>query len=546
MPGDNGLADLLNAVGLANEELVKNSAAAKEIAANQAQASQDAEDAVTRAGKDDVIVARAQGVAQMNAEANTQKRAAQLGVNPDASGDIVAKLSESWQRSAANADDKAAKLEHDLSISFFDHPIDYIAAQINMDKTVAQADAAKAHRDSDFQALSQVHQATQLAAATNAALKSTVTAATLEASLDKVAAEVDAKRASLRLQNGGIQIQGLRDLNSMTLNQVNNISTAFSAKNQAEQMDISRKHLKLAEQSADLQMKEFQQKMEDKKVAKEDMKNVADFVRSGAAAAGIQLPDSDSKIITMINMKNDGYMDWFKSGVRSNSAGRPIISDNAGEAIKVVAESGAPLRPEQSTLKTFMQNIWTKAGSTEGGRTGQYDNTKKDQVTAAAGKFAVVEATKMQNNIDPKDGSNIYAAPPLQSVTALPAIKNSPWYSKVLAPHMATGELKEFNSDQLLGLTTAQIKAGNITFKDAVEGLQGMHSGAAHINNTTKNFSGFGLPLQNSFKLMLSPTPGFQNPRTYDMSTAQGVSSILMARMNAEQRAIIYSNFPTQ
>jgi hypothetical protein len=553
MPGDNGLSDLLAAVGMSNQELVKNSAAAKEIVAGQAQASQEAQDAVSKQGDAAGIISKAKDVATQHAESIVQKQAAAMGANPDESGEIMTTLASGWKNAAINAEDKASKLEHDLSISFFEHPLDYVVAHINMDKTIQQADAAVAHRESAFHALSEAHKNVQDSVASANALKSTVTDATMQANLDTIAGQIDQKKAELKLQNGGIQLQGLRDLGSMSLQQVTNLSSAYTAQTQAEQLQIAKRgqtiaeeHLQLAKQSADLQKKEWEQKVADKSATKEDLKNIADTVRAGAAASGIQLPDSDSKVVTMFNMKQAHYLDWFNAGVVSNSTGKPIVSDNPGVAARMVVDTNAPLRPEQGTVKTLLVNSWTKAVSPQGGLEGKYDNTKKDQVTQGAGVFAVKEATKMMGNIDPKDGSNIYAAPPLTAVTQVPAIQTSKWYSSVLKPHMATGELREFQPEQLTSMTIQSIKDGQISFKDAVDGLQGVHAAAMALNNSTKNYTGFGLPDQKGFKVRLSATPGFSLPRTFDLSTTQDVTNLLMSRMNAEQQLSIRNNYPTQ
>jgi len=68
MPADNGLSDLLSAVGLANKDLIQNSVAAKQIVADQAQAAQDAQAAVDKQADDTGIVTRAQGIAEMHSQ----------------------------------------------------------------------------------------------------------------------------------------------------------------------------------------------------------------------------------------------------------------------------------------------------------------------------------------------------------------------------------------------------------------------------------------------------------------------------------------------
>lgn len=545
MPVKGDVDELMAAVGLANKTLLDNSAAAKELLQEQEEERNKQITLVERAGNADKVVLQAEGLAALEAQRRTQEMAVKLGTNPDESGEIMTKLAGEWKQAAVQASDSAKKLSDDLSLNFFDKPFDYIKAQITMENTIKQADADAGRRNTNFQALSQAHQLTQSGAASANALKVTVTDATLQAAMDKTEAAVQAKASELRIQNAGIQMQGLQQLNSMTLQEVNNLNTAYSAQNQEFSKRMQQKSMQMQEAEFAQRKKEFDQRMADKKASVDDLKGIADTVKAGAAALGFKeiTAMEPGKIIQMLNMKASGFDDFLKAGIRSQTFGNATVTDNAGEAARMVSTHSAPLRPEQGTVKTFLQSVWQKAASPEGAReSGGYDHTKVDQVSGGAARLAVIGAQNMQANINPLDGSNIYAAPPLPSVVMLPAIQRSAWYKSVLADQMATGQLKEFNSEQLTSMTVSALKEKKISFNEAASGLQAMHAGAAHVNNAMKNFAGLGLPIQSTFRTQLSPIPGFSKPNTYDLSSAADINRLLMARMAAEQRAIIYTN----
>lgn len=542
----NGLDELLDAVGLANKKIAERSQTVQNLQAQQQQAAEQQQQSLETQKNSSAVVTKAAGVAQMDAEAKTKRFATDLGANPDDSAAIMGTLATSWKESAIAADRRLKKLDDGMQISFLEHPIDFIAAKITFESDVKNAEMAEKKRDSAKQSLMEAQQLTQGAAVTHNALKATVTEATLQATLDEAAAAITGKQAGLKIQNAGIQMDDLRTLTTMDTATINNLGTALSAKAQAVQQANAAAHLKLAQQSADQQLKEFNQRVADKKESKEDIKGIADTVRIGAKAAGIEgvTAMSDSKIIQMLNMKADGFQDFLKSGIKTQAMGKPIVSENLGETARIIATSGAPMRPEQGTVRTLLNQAWQTAGSVDHARIGGYDNTKVDQVTAAAGKYVATQAAKMKANIDPRDGTNIYAAPPLASVVELPAIKGSAFYRAVLDKQMEAGGLKEFNSEQLTAMTADAINKKQITFNEAAVGLQAMHAGAARINNATKNYAGLGLPLQDSFKTQFPAAVGFSANKTYDMSSAQDINRALMAKLSAGQLQTIYTNDP--
>lgn len=529
-----GIAELMSAVGVMNDKAKERSVAVQELTDKQAQAAQEQDDALAKDADSTKIIASAKLVADKKAEQQVATMATRMGTNPDESSSIMDKLADDWRTSSLNAIDKQSRLEKDLSINFFEHPGAFIGAQMRMEQTVKQADAAVHHRDNAAQALNQAQNLTQGSVVQANALKQTVTEATMSATLDKIDADLQGKRAALRMQTAGIQMDGLKTLNSMDITTINNLQAGVNAKLQVAQLASAQAHLRLAEQQAKQNLVEFNVRMDEKKATKEDMEYYADTVRKGAATMGIDLTGLGStKIISLLNSKTEGFADYFNAGIRSQSTGNPTVADNAGETARVIAERNAPLRTEQSSIKKLFANSVATASSPQGAQGLGIDGTKKDQVYHGAGRYAVDQATKMQKNIDPTDGTNIYAAPPLEAVMKVPGLQNTPWFQTVMKPQMDAGGLKEFNPEQLVSLTAAAIKANKISFNDAAVGLQGAHTAAVRVNNVTKNYKGFGLPEQSSFNISLPNAYGIL--RHFDMATPQSVQQILSSKMNEDR-----------
>lgn len=529
------LRELFDAVGINNRAIMDSSVAVKELVGKQLQANEEQMAAVAQSGKADQIIIEAETVAAQKAQRQTLEFANTIGSNPEASGEVLSMLAGDFKDAAVKASAAQKKLQDDNNISIFERPLDYLVAQIKMEDTVKDADIATNRRNNAAAALQQIQQATQNAPATANALKQTVTDATLQANLDKAAATITGQQAQLKIQNAGIQMQGIDSLMKMSTAQLNNLGTAFSAQNQAAQLQMARERMAMDQKEFALRVEQLTDAKNQKEENKKELEGLADYVRSGAAAMGHSnvtgLPTN--KIIQLINMKNAPFMEYLNAGMKTVSVGSPVISEDAGTATRLVGEGVAPLRAEQAPIKNMLQLAWQRAANPENAVKGQYDATKKDQVQRAAGQLAISEAKRMATNIAPNDGSNIYAAPPMAAVVALPAIRATPFYKTILAPQMETGGLQEFNSKQLVGMTVQAVKDNKISFNEAAVGLQAMHTGAARINNATKNYVGMGLPNQNEFNVQIENE--YRQPRNYNLAVPQDVNRLLMQQMKKDK-----------
>lgn len=535
------LAGLLNAVGLNNQKLQASSDVAQDIQSDQRQAMADQLTDLNTANSNSLIVKQAQVLADQKAEQDTAKFATTLGTNPDSSTEIMTGLAKEWQAATQDAITKRKALQENLDTKFLDHPVDWVYAQLTQESTIKAADAANQRQQGVQTALTFAQNQTQQAAVTANALKQTKTDAAVQAELESTKATLDANTQQVRINNAGINLRGIKELNDITLQQLNNLSTGYSAQTQAAHLGLAYQQFALTKKSTELQMVVTQDALDQKKLDRSDLADLASTVKKGAATLGYTDAAAfpDNKIIQLLNMKDDKYLNFLRVGMNSGATGYPVISDNAGEAAKLVVQTSAPMRPEQTPIKNLLKDSWTQAaGGTQGigpdGKKFMYDNTKVDQVTRATQNIALQNARGQMNNIKPGDSSNIYAPPPLPQVFEIPAIKNSIFGQKVLAPQMAAGGLQEFNVDTIVGLTVKAIKSGDISYNDAVTGLQGTFNGAVALNNRTKNYVGFGLPPQMGYRTQVPN--GFGWNKKVDLSTQQDVSNLLNSTMSSEQR----------
>ncbi len=536
--------ELLQAVGLANKDLAARSETMQSIVAENAQLAKDVLVAQETAGENTIAVLKAKELAELKAQQDTLKYATTLGTNPDSASQILTTLGEEWKVSAVDAAGKRKKLQEAVDKNVFEDPAGWFKAQFQMEDLIKQADAATARRADVQNALQFAQTQTQQAAATSSALAQTKTEATVQASLAAATATLQQNLATTKLQNSSINIQGIDRLNSMTLAQINNLSTGVSVMNQQEQLRISRENLANTTLSLQSTLQERADRIAQKQEDRAELEGLADLVRKGAAVMGFKdvAAFPTAKITQLLNLKQANVQDFLMAGMQSSVSGTPVISDNPGNTARMLIQHSAPLRPEQAPIKAFFTDVWSKAASPEGGLVGKYDNTKLDQVTRAATQFAGQAAKDQMVDIKTGDSTNIYAPPTLQAVAAVPAIANSALFKNVLATQLAAGGLKEFNPDQLISLTVDAIQKGAVTYNEGAEGLQGMFGTARSINNVSKNYVGFGLPPQTGYRTRVTNGLGFS--RSVDLTTAQDINNILnskLSRFNQAAKPVIDS-----
>ncbi len=527
---DNTLEEFMSAVDIRNQQLKDRSIVVQDLFKQQAETGAALEKNLAEQGEQSQIVLRAKETAALETQTRVLDQAAKMGVLPGVNSEVLDAVSDEWKKAKFASIEKQQKLAKDLDVKFFDHPVDYVVAQIKMEDTITEAERAAARSGQASKEFADIQSVTQHLPGQMAALAATRSAATLDATLKGNQLLTDEAVNKQKIANAGINLQGIQMLDNMNAQQVNNLSTALSVQQAAKSFEMQKAQFAQSQKMFQFQVEDRMEKLEQKKLDRQELDNMADIVRKGASVAGFGeiAAFPTAKIIQMLNMKDAKTLDFLRSGMATEATGHPIISDDAGQTARVIAQHSAPLRPEQKNMKDFFTDVWVTATSPEGGMKGKYDNTKLDQVTVGARGIAVAKATNQMQNIKAGDNSNIYSPPPLPAVFESAPIKNSVWGQKVLAPQMVGGQLKEFNPDQLASLTATSIRKGEISFKEAAEGLQAAFGTARLINNTTRNYVGMGLPPQSGYNTILNTGTG---AKKYNMETAQDVNTVLSKLM---------------
>ncbi len=524
------LDELLGAVGLKNEELKKTSSTLKDIFGVQVQEQRVQAEQQAIADEKSIEVLRAKEVAGLQAQNNARSIAASLGTNMDESSQVLTSLATDYRAAAVDAAEKNKELSRAVSSKFLDNPIQFIKDQLFLESTEAEAKVATQRANASAATLSNLQSLTQNAAVSQNSIAATRTDASVQAAMEGLAAESGAKAAAQRIQNAGINFRGIQSLQEMSLQEINLRSTAYNASRQEAQFKLAQENAAFQRENQALLRQERLDRVEQKQADRAEEEDLANLVRAGAAVFGYKDVNAfpTNKILQLLKLKDPKVSQYLTAGMKTAAIGYPVVSENVGEAAQQIAVSGAPLRPEQENVKRFLQSMWQEGVTANPG-------AKQDFIVAQVSKFASSTAAMQAKHIKPGDASNIYSPPALPTVLAIPAISASPLYQGVFKEQMQTGVLKEFNPDQLIEMTVAGIRAGKVSINDASEGLQGIFNGAKEVNNRSKNYPGFGLPLQKGYNTTVTSGLGFS--RAYDLTQKQAIDQILNSKLSKFQEA---------
>jgi len=535
---DDTLNQLLAAIGIQNKQVAAQSQTVQDMLAQQQTIQQDAIKQTVIAGESGKAGLQVAELAALKAQEHSSNFAAHLGTNPDSATYIMNDLADKWRESQSESLAAKQSLVDKTSVKFSDNPAKWLINQLTLGDDITAVDAASAKEAQIKGALSFAQQATQSQVATNNAIAATRTAGSVQAKLDEAQAQVNLNVDRQKILNVGQNISGIMNLNQLSMEQIQLLGTANTARKQDEQFKFQKQEFDMRRQEMAMRVKEFSIRLEEKQATTDQMQSLASLTQAGLSALGYkeQAVFPSTKVLALLKSGVPLYKQALEIGmnVASAPAGYPAISDSAGKLASLIEQTGAPLQATDKDIRNLLLSAQHSAKTPAPGKT--YDVNKPEQVQAEVDKLIEGETNKMLGNVMAGGKSNIYAPQPLPVVlSANQAIANSNYVRTVLAPQMAAGAMQEFNPDQIIGLTKNAIREGKIKLDaTTIKEMTGVFIAATQQNNTVYAYRGKGLQPQQTFNI-LSETGVFGSMNKYDMTKTTDVGRLLMKSLYQEQ-----------
>jgi len=480
-------------------------------------------------GNNNQVVASAKLLADSTAQLRTVQTASNLGVTGSMdAADLLNKRAIQWREASEDAMVKADKYRHDSEVQFLQDPAGYVKAQFFLDNTARAAQDAQDRKTQIAGDIVYMQKQTQEAQTTYNAIKVTETQESIEAQLSTVAAQSAAGIDRMKAANAGIAVEGLRALNEMDTQKLSNFSVANAALIQQQQLGIAQQQLSLSKKTLQVHIDEFNERMELKKVAKEELDTAGQLLSEGFAITGQGKGDKIPSSMVANYMKTPEGQAAYTRAIQSRLVGSPIVASSLGDIAKMVGQDGVPLLPQQASVKNLMGGAWALANdpikAKEMGVT-IMDPKNPDAVKAGAAQIAYKEAAAYLSNIKPGDKANPYQAPPYNTVMEIPGVQQSALYQKVLKPQHLAGGIQDVNPDNLIASVTSAIKGGQITHAEGVQGVQAIFNGIVVKNKLNNNYLGMHLPNQDSYNTMIMTPQGI--PKMRNLTSLPDINVII-------------------
>ena len=501
--------DLLKMLAERNVQLKKDSEVVKNIQAEERATQVDTVRLMESARDNSVIVKQGELLREQNAAQNSLKYATAVGTNMNDSTEIMTTLGKELRGSVLNSVQADKRVQSNLNARFLDDPINWVAAQFDLESSVKTAEAASKQSANISQGITKVQASTQQVVQTNLALAQVKTSTEMSAALDKTKEALDITINQQRLASLSMDKQGIAELNNLNQQQLANLHTGVNVKIQNEQINMQRQQFAQQKKMNELAIEDRQMRLQKDQLAEQDKQTMMRVFVDGAAVLGKDLSGIPANKLEMMMKFNPESKDYLRVGLNTLSTNHPVISDSAGEAGMIIMNTGAPLAAHQTAMKDWLVSSVQQAASgaiikDAKGKQVMTDRSDPKTVALAANYLAVTGAVAQQSNVKFGDATNIYKAPPLPVVAGLPAVRDTAFGQKVLAPALASGVLQDFNPEQIKAMVIKAIKDKTITYDEAVSGGNSVFQGAVSYNNTVMNYKGFGLPNQQGFKAEVS------------------------------------------
>ena len=411
------------------------------------------------------------------------------GVDPnDASTYILTTLGEQSRQATNDYLSAADELNRRETVSFWDSPLDWIAAQYTIDgQRQLTHDLASKAQTADERLRSMV--ASVNAGAEQIALANkTMDDGDKADRLNLIKLAADSQLAELQIKNYGTAVDSIAKINAMTHQQAQLQLQGLHAQQENRKIAISEAHLLLSKQ-------EFSWKKTEKENNDKILKEMVSYVNLGASGMGDSRVYNESTIRAMREFpESRARIDqYFAAGVAnaavaSQEGGKTdfrYVGKTPGESAYAYAATGLPGAPgSQEMTKILMQ----KFGEVKQ----QFPQAKPDEVISKVNTLVKQERDRWASNAE-AGGSPIAVTNLQVALAGDSTLKNSAFYKEVMAPLVEKGKLAKFDIDTAVAIGADAVLNKKATLKEAGEFFSHFYTAGVQQQQIRNNFSGNGV-----------------------------------------------------
>lgn len=491
------MADLSELISSASKAFNQINAGQLEIQANTAALESSAKESASRlTGMADsaALITSTLGLGKLTVEQSNLKAAQSVGADPSDVMGLQAKDAETLLAAQTKREAALAKVNAKQSISFMDDPLGWIGAQFTINDDITEYNAANNVAANVEANISERAKFVDAQYQSNLRSQQTVTAASVQASADQAKNEVLLKADDARRQAILYNSTGVKELASMSVQQLQILSTVTDAQTRQEQLQIALDHLALSRE-------EFDWKRQEKAKGDKAAQYVMDTINRGLQIMDPNEPQIDinsPKAIALISGKLplDGKLKRAFEIGEMNSKVDPtgerntrILGSSPVDFLQTLQFKPA-MAPDQKAGVQLLQETVAQAQDTS-----QYKALIAAKDIEGAKKF-LNNAVKESFDLSSKNASNPsspYALPVIEQIlNTTPALQQLPFVQKVLGPAIE-GKVPLQDPSRVYAIGLAAVSEGKITLNQLAVDMSVIYKQAQRINIQSKQLVGMGI-----------------------------------------------------
>jgi hypothetical protein len=523
----------------------------------QEKLSQANADTYTQQATDDKTVAEAKNSAAYATQLARIKAANAMGTNLKSDNEIITGLAASAEDAYTRKATALKNIQEKDSVSFLDHPIDYIVNQFTREKDVAAHNIANAQLKAAQDRIDAVNRNTQGTIITQSAIEEPLTAMSMEASARSAAVAATVAANNAKIQGLSYGTKGIE----FALNAKKEVLALDFQQNQAQNaaasLSLQQKHLELSTKEFEFRKQEFADRQADLKEQRKLGQDFVDTINLGRKALlgdKAEPLDDISGRMALAALKGKGTLStelqkYYDAGERTRLTGTVTIGSTPAAAAETLQTVPVQLNPTQIPIKNLLSQAAhdTSAAIKNSELPGQnkdpvfagIDKKDKASINGAYSAHAQQLLNGAAKVIKQGDTDNPYQIPSVNQLAEhSPTIQALPVYQKVLAPLVKNG-LQLNDPKQVMSLVGDAVAKGTITHAQALEVVTIYHVGVK-TNLAMRNFEGFGLKPSYSYNAKVTTDPtAWHTDEVVNLTDPGAVSRALMklqaGRMRQQQ-----------
>lgn len=435
-------------------------------------------------GANSALIDSTKQLAEMQAQQEKIKKAAELGIVPGKATDVLTGLADVIGQAFQEKTAAQAEIATKRSVSMLSDPVQWLMNQFTVNQDIEKHNAADRKLDAATQQYERVNRLTQTTATTQTALAASVTAATIQAGADNIQAQ--AQLLSTKAIKDGLiyNAQGIKQILDIK-NQ--DLSISFSVLN----AEATNQRLNLEMENAARQREQWEWKKQEKDLLERDDNAIVESInRGGLMRMGDQYTPLKAGTAAANNAiallkSNSPVGKTFQEDYLRGQQG--ILAASPAQALDMFKTQPVNISPAQLPVRRVLEAALQATQATPG-----FDPKNRAAVeqTINAQTRAIVD--QQVANIQPEDENNVFNIPAMAAVIKqVPELANLPVVQKLLAPRISAGDSLN-RPDDLFQTVAKGVQEGKITYNEALDTVYLYQRGVA-LNLAARNLENFGI-----------------------------------------------------